>query len=83
MADPDWETSLTTCRRLVLSRPVTMGITSYIGLHDLLARMLQVRILQSHEPIGQKAFPPRRESSPRAGVQSCGDGVANVTCELS
>jgi hypothetical protein len=65
MSDPDRETSLTTYR-LVSSRPVTIGITSYIGLQDLLARMLQVRIQQSHEPIGQTAFEQRRGIEPES-----------------
>jgi hypothetical protein len=61
---PTGETSLTTYH--LVSSYVTIGITSYIGLQDLLTRMLQVRIQQSLEPIGQNAFKQRRGIEPES-----------------
>lgn len=49
-----------------VSSHVTIGITSYVGLQDLLTRMLQVRIQQSLEPIGQNAFKQRRGIEPES-----------------
>ena len=41
------------------------GLTSYIGLQDLLARMLQARTQQSSEPIGRRMFEQKRGDTPK------------------